>query len=746
MALRSMMAARSTVTVSALGMAAVLAGALAAPSPAAAQASVRPTTQEPSAAPSPALAPMPPLFASEFDMSRELVDSIIADGIVVPVPKDPGGGYTHEQHKLNYRAMYLAGDIYRITGDEKYRDFVRDMLLEYAALYPALGDHPAKANQNVGRLFWQVLNDAMWLVHSIQAYDSIRDTLTDEQRDLIDNQLFRKAAHFLSVDSERTFNLIHNHATWATAGVGMTGYVLGDQHLVDIALKGSDKSGKTGFLRQTEMLFSPDGYYAEGPYYQRFALLPFMVFANAINKNEPERKIFEHRDGILLKALRVTIQLSYAGQFFPFNDALREKGLKTAELYEGIAVAYAETRDPGLLSIAEWQGRTVLSQTGQMVAADIAAGKAKPFQFTSMLLRDGPQGDQGAVAIMRTKADNRDSMDGQALITKNSSQGMGHGHFDKLSWQFYDNGYEVVTDYGAARFLNIEAKEGGRYLPENESWAKQTIAHNTLVVDQQSNFGGDPDLADTLAPTQIAYIQRDGLQLSSGSIDSAFPGVAMTRTMGLVTMPGLEHPIVIDLLRASSDSERQYDLPIHYQGHIMRVGFELESFTDQRPVLGEANGYQHIWVDAKGQPAAPKDAFVTWLLDDRFYTARWVPQDGSEVIFAQIGANDPNFNLRREPILIQRVKGGNTSFVTVLEPHGKFDGAAERTTRSDSLIESVAHNRVDGSDLITITLKDGTSRTLAISSNAKESAAHSVTVDGKKYTWTGFASVLDGGK
>lgn len=690
-----------------------------------------------------ATTPMPALFASEFERSRDLVDAAMVDGIIVPVPKDPGGGYTHEQHKLNFRVMYLAGDLFRITGDEKYRDFVRDMLIEYAEMYPSLGDHPARANQNVGRLFWQVLNDAMWLVHSIQAYEAIRDTITEEQRDLIDNQLFRKAAHFMSVDSERTFNLIHNHATWATAGVGMTGYVLGDQHLVDIALKGSDKTGKTGFLRQTELLFSPDGYYAEGPYYQRFALLPFMVFANAISENEPERKIFEHRDGILLKALRTTIELSYAGQFFPFNDALKEKGLKTAELYEGIAVAYAETRDPGLLSIAEWQGRTVLSEAGMLVASDLAAGKAKPFPFTSMLLRDGPEGKQGAVAIMRTPSPDGESMYGQALITKNSSQGMGHGHFDKLSWQFYDNGYEVVTDYGAARFLNIEAKEGGRYLPENESWAKQTIAHNTLVVDEQSNFGGDVKLASAHAPTQDAYVQKDGLQLSTGSIDTAFADVAITRTMALVEMPGSEHPIVVDVLNAASGGEHQYDLPLHYMGQIMRVGFELESFTDRRPVLGADNGYQHIWVDAQGAPASSESAFVTWLLDDRFYTARWVPQDGAETILAESGANDASFNLRREPMLLQRVKvAGGTSFVTLLEPHGKFDGSAERTTLSDSLVAGVKHHRVDGADIVTITMKNGARRTLAISHNSDEAAAHSVTVDGTEYSWTGFAAVI----
>src|SRR3546814_13745757 len=68
---------------------------------------------------------------------------------------------------------------------------------------------------------------------------------------------------------------------------------------------------------------------------------------------------------------------------------------------------------------------------------------------------------------------------------------MGHGHFDRLGWLYYDETGAVVTDYGAARFLNVEAKHGGRYLPENDSWASTTIAHNTLVVDEQSHFAGD---------------------------------------------------------------------------------------------------------------------------------------------------------------------------------------------------------------------------------------------------------------
>ncbi len=490
--------------------------------------------------PTAATLPLPPLFSSEMELAEQFVSGMMEEGVVVPLPKDPGGGYTHEQHKRNFRAIYQGGQLYRVTGDGKYRDYVRDVLLAYAEIYPTLGEHPAKANQNVGRLFWQVLNDAMWMVHSVQGYADIRDTLTEAERQQIDDNLFRPAARFLSVESQRTFDRIHNHATWATAGVGMTGYLLGDDDMVARALLGSDKSGEAGFLRQADLLFSPDGYYTEGPYYQRFALLPFMVFADAIARNEPERDIFAYRDGILVKALRTTIQLTYDGYFFPFNDAIRDKSLNTAELYEGVAIAYANTKNPDLLSIAEMQGRTVLSQNGLMLSRDLASGMAKPFPFRSMLFSDGPEGEQGAVAVLRNGEGTRHT----ALVAKNSSQGMGHGHFDKLSWQLYDNGNEIVRDYGAARFLNIEAKEGGRYLPENESWAKQTVAHNALVVDQTTHFDGDVDVANRFAPEQLYFSDASDLQISTARIDTAYPAknVDMVRSLALLPVDGLEHP------------------------------------------------------------------------------------------------------------------------------------------------------------------------------------------------------------
>ena len=679
-----------------------------------------------------------PLFDGEFARAEAFVGQMMAGGIDVPVPRDVGGGATHEQHKRNYRAIAQAGELYRITGEVRYADYVRDMLLAYAEMYPTLGPHPARSNQRYGRLFWQNLNDAVWLVNAIQGYEPVRAALAPAERERIDT-LFRQVADFMSVESAPTFDRIHNHATWSTAGVGMTGYVLGDRDMVDRALLGSAKDGKTGFLRQIDELFSPDGYYAEGPYYQRYALWPFVVFAEAIDRHDPAQRVFERRDGVLIKAVTTAVHLTYGGQFMSFNDAIRDKSLNTEELYQGVAIAYARTRDPALLSIAAHQQRVAFSPAGEQVARDLAAGLARPFPFGSLLLRDGADGTMGAIALIR----HGDSATGQALVAKNSSLGMGHGHFDKLSWQFYDNGAQIITDYGAARFLNIPAKDGGKYLPENESWAKQTIAHNTLVVDERSHFGADEEEGERHAPRQLHFAASDEFSVSIADIDSAYPGVRMTRTLASVAIGGLAHPLVVDLLRVGADQPRQLDLPLHYNGHLIEIGPQLSRNLAARPVLGSEFGYQHIWVDATATPD-PARAFVTWQTGDRFYTYRWVPSPGAELILGESGANDPDFNLRREPLLIQRMTGARAAlFAGVLESHGRYDGAAEQVVASASQIRAPQIVELPGYDLIVIETLAGAQVMVAVAHDTAAGKAHAVIWEGRTLHWSGPAARID---
>ncbi|NIK34874.1 hypothetical protein FHY15_004067 [Xanthomonas arboricola] len=679
-----------------------------------------------------------PVFAREQARAEASVRAAMRAGVDVPVPSDPGGGASHEQHKRNYQAIQAAGALYRLTGDRAYADYARDVLLAYARLYPTLGAHPAGRGQVPGRLFWQSLNDSVWLVYASQGYDAIRDTLSAQDRATIDRDVFARMAHFLCDESADNFDKIHNHATWAVAAVGMTGYVLRDQALVDKALRGSRRDGKAGFLAQVDQLFSPDGYYAEGPYYQRYALAPFVLFANTIERNQPQQRIFQRRDGVLLKAVNSLVQSSYGGYFFPINDAILDKGLDTEELVAGIGIAYAQTHDAQLLSIAQRQRRVLLTPEGLAVATALAQDRAQPFAFGSVLLRDGAQGDQGALAILRSGGE-----DGQTLVMKNTSQGMGHGHFDKLNWLFYDNGQRVVTDYGAARFLNVEAKAGGIYLPENTSWAKQTVAHNTLVVNETSHFNGDWKVGEQHAPTQLLFASTADTQIVSARMQQAYDGVSFTRTQALLSHPQLSLPVVVDLLRVNASAPARYDLPLHFNGQIMQVGFTAERALTQRPVLGKANGYQHLWVDASSD-ASTDTRSLSWLLAGRFYSYRFGSSAPARALLVESGANDPNFNLRREPALIQRVDGqANVSFFGVLEPHGEYNGTAEYVRGANSRIRAIERMRGDDAEVIVLTLVGGQRIALAVADDADAQRSHQVQAAGQRYSWRGGYARFD---
>ena len=682
-----------------------------------------------------------PRFKAAYEAKKQAVDQQLAVDIDVPEPRDGGGGYTHERHKKNYQLMFDAGVIFQISEEQKYADAVADILLQYADLYPRLPLHPKRKtkSQNPGKLFWQSLNEAVWLVYTIQAYDLVYNAIDPEQRQIIEQQLLRPAALFLSEGQPSTFNKVHNHGTWATAGVGMAGYVLNEPEWVERALYDLEKSGKGGFLTQLDQLFSPQGYYNEGPYYQRYALMPFITFAKAIENNQPERQIFDYRDQILLKAIDTTIQLSYNGLFFPINDAIKSKGIDTIELVHGVTIAYGLTQQPGFLDIARQQDQIVLSGDGYRVAKALDEGKAEAYPFRSTALGDGADGRQGALVIMRNASQGH-----QTLVFKPAAQGLGHGHFDKLHWLFYDKNQEIVGDYGAARFLNVEAKFGGRYLPENNSYAKQTIAHNTLVVDEISHFNGKVKTGNLHAPELLYFAHNQQGSVSKATINSAYPGVVLSRTMAMVSLPGVDLPIVVDIFEASSDEPHQYDLPLHYHGQLIETNFSLNSNTTSMRPLGDKNGYQHLWLMATASPDSGL-AKATWLNDNgRFYTLNSLVADKEQWLFTQIGANDPDFNLRHERAFVRRLDGAKKArFVSVLEIHGDYNPSKEYTLQAGSQLSELSYHLINDVQVIDLTLA-GKEYMIVIDDRPHNAANGSPTIEinNQSYTLNGRLNVF----
>jgi oligo-alginate lyase len=693
-----------------------------------------------------------PAFDKAYNDLKKQADKALSETMDVPIPKDPAGAYTHERHTKNYKALYAVGMVYATTKDKKYAEYVRTMLLQYAALIPTLKNHPQAKSSSPGRLFHQALNDCNWIVQAIQSYDAVYDALSVEDRKAIENGAFRPLVNYLTQDLESWFNLIHNHGVWAVAAVGMTGYTLHDKSLVDKALRGTKGDGKGGFLAQLDQLFSPDGYYTEGPYYTRYALMPFYLFALAIENNEPERRIFEYRGQILKKAFYGALQLAYTnGAFFPINDAMKDKDWTTQEMVYALNIAYTQFgKDETLLSIAKEQGKLMFSRQGLEVAKAMKnKPKAKPFQWTSTNFTDGQSGTEGGLSVLRKG----ESDDQTCLVFKYGAHGLSHGHFDKLTYLFYDQNQEILPDYGAARFLNVEQKFGGRYLPENNSYAMQTVAHNTIVVDENSQYGGKEATSEANhAQLYFQDLSNPNCQVVSAEDNAAYAGVAMRRTLALIQFDGATKPFVLDIYKIKSDKTHQYDLPVHYLGHLIATNFDYKAYTETRQTVGKKSGYQHLWLEAEAKTVKLKMAkkavytegslSVTFLTGNRYYSVTSTADSAMSILFTRLGANDPNFNLRNEAGFIVRKKAQNTTFASIIEPHGNYDGKNENSTISESQVERLEVLKDDAqATVVAVRFKKGKAYLMCIANDsAARTAAHSVVIEGKTIGWTGAFS------
>ena len=621
-----------------------------------------------------------PLFDSTLEQVRKEIDEEIIFGIDTPVPRDFSGGYTHQRHKANFFAMQKSGALFAILEEEKYAIYVRDMLFQYEDMYLDLPLHPQTRSYARGKLFWQCLNDANWLVYAAQAYDSIYDWLSEAEREELEKNLFRPFADHLSVDSPQFFNRVHNHSTWGAAAVGMIGFVMQDQELIDRALYGLADDGldttsvdndggvikvegqEAGFFANLNEPFSPDGYYTEGPYYQRYAMYPFLIFAQALNNARPDLGVLEYKDGVLLKAVDVLLNLTNSkGEFFAINDGQKGMSIQSYELVTAVNIAYRYGgKDPRLLSVAQQQGRVQLDDAGYAVASDLRNGLASKYQKGPANYSDGANGDQGGIALLRSGNE-----DLTALL-KYSAQGLSHGHYDKLSLSLFEQSSEVLQDYGLARFVNIAQKGGGNYLPENTSWAKQSIAHSTLVLDGTSHFGGSYDVGSQ-HHSELNFYNADSdiLQVVSARENNAYPGVALLRTVVMIKDFALEKPIILDLFKATTNSIHQFDLPFHYLGQILDTSFEYSSEPALLP-LGERSGYQHLYLEGVGQ-ASDGIATFSWMNDNKFYTITSAVAETDSLLLARLGANDPDFNLRRDPaFIIRRRSSGDTLFASII--------------------------------------------------------------------------------
>ncbi|WP_041055132.1 heparinase II/III domain-containing protein [Vibrio owensii] len=690
----------------------------------------------------------PSLMGKSIEANRKELEAFMRLPLDVPGHGE-AGGYEHNRHKQNYTYMNLAGRLFLITQEEKYAQFVKDLLAIYAEKYLTFDFHVQKNTNPTGRLFHQILNEHCWLMFTSLAYSCVASVMTEEERTAVVERIFEPMLDMFTVKYAHDFDRIHNHGIWAVAAVGICGLAIGKPEYLEMSVYGQDRDDTGGFLAQISQLFAPSGYYMEGPYYHRYAIRPTCVFAEVVHRHMPEVDIYNYKDKVIGNTVQAMLATAYPnGEFPALNDASRTMSITDMGVQVAVSV-YSKHygMDDNILGMAKIQNAVwmhpcglELSQAYDKAIADREIGM--PF-WPSVELNEGPTGNNGAQGFIRMQ----DKIgDVSQLVMNYGQHGMGHGNFDTLGITFFNRGQEVLREYGFCRWVNVEPKFGGRYLDENKSYARQTIAHNAVTIDEQCQNGFDVDRADSVHGLPH-FFKVEGTEINgmSAFANDHYPNTDMQRSVFMLSLDELEAPLLLDLYRIEGEGEHQYDYSHQYDGQIVRTNFDYQSFGELS-TLGDDFGYQHLWKVASGK--VQDTALVSWLQNNTYYT--WLGTSSSakqngdnEVIFTRTGANDPSFNLRSEPAFILRSKGESTLFVSVLETHGYFNEEFEQSVNARGQVKDI---RVVGYNAVGSIVEITTEKSLVtvMISNvlgADDQTPHQVEMNGKTYSWNGFYSL-----
>jgi hypothetical protein len=173
-------------------------------------------------------------------------------------------------------------------------------------------------------------------------------------------------------------------------------------------------------------------------------------------------------------------------------------------------------------------------------------------------------------------------------------------------------------------------------------------------------------------------------------------------------------------------------------GQVMETNFKYSTPATLQP-LGSANGYQHLWLEGIGSPSRDNTKF-SWLDHGHFYTLTSATNAQDELLFTRLGANDPEFNLRRDAaLMIRRNDTQNTVFASIIEPHGSYSAVSEFAVNASSNIKNLAVV-YDGGDYTAVAIEDMEGKEILFIVTGEDAAAksgHQLKVGEKVYKWTG---------
>jgi hypothetical protein len=516
--------------------------------------------------------------------------------------------------------------LYAATGDTKYAQLVRKVLLHYTR-YEFFAEHP-----DVG------LNWSVWCLRALYAYDIIYPTLPQADRAEIDS-FFNRAMQAIKAHDEwwireNPGGQFNNHFAWHKLFIGTYGLFYGRQDLLDYAMESNQ-----GIRELIENGSRDDGLWLESSLNYHFtAVDAIAALAHHLRNSGHSLNLWNHRfaNGRSLKGL-LTAPI---GVLFPDETLPTIGDSYGARKKLGSVRWYWAAYDAYRLPEIAWILRDCTERPAEALFLE-----ALPTAPTAPSMKTRIWPEHGYIALRTQEGTDYWRGDGYSVFLSFDLDGI-HSHRDKFGLMVFAKGSHIAIDPEAlssaqhAFSSNIQSELN-----------RSTICHNTVMVDGRDHnpIGAKLELVDfvDVPDTKLATV--------ADSRGLVVPGVRMSRTVAAAP------DYVLDVFQVASDEEHVYDYLFH--------GLDNEGVfrTDGNMTSVDLPCYiPWRWLKNARQREVSADWHVVGLQGNLTARLTVLGEPGTNLITCEFPSKD-NLEPPSYPMLVARRKARQTVFVSVLQ-------------------------------------------------------------------------------
>jgi hypothetical protein len=449
---------------------------------------------------------------------------------------------------------YWSAFLYALEKDARHLPAARRWLLEYGRAGGDLGQRALQAGPEFFRGGQPWLGDVYYRTdtRALVAYDWIHDGLTAEDRATIEAGIMASARFRMRAMDRwsQTPNLVFK----PTFMVAMAGLVTGDRELLDWGFSRKPGSSRGGYFHVLQVMLR-DGPWGEAPIYP-----------------------IAHKSLLLMLQMSRHLGLRDGQDWFNRTSAVRGSPRGLVDYYIDTAYPIERTgHGSGQIRIATYgDGATsvegdlfLVNPAGpglhlhdELAAALAVSGDPRYAAFLALIpgyapdLTERPPIAEDArlppapsriwpgygLAMLRSDESPAYWTSGKAIaVLQVMSQGYGHDHRDKFAITLHGAGRLLYPDYNAVQYENPAV-----------GWTRNSVAHNTLVVDEAETRNA--------SPSGVRHDFTPGVKFLAISASGVFEGVDQTRALLLTP------EYLLDLFHATSQRPRTYDYLLHSLG------------------------------------------------------------------------------------------------------------------------------------------------------------------------------------